>query len=826
MSKFYTNIQLAGDTILYRGYEDGEPVQFRTHFSPTLYVTSNRKEKMKTLTGKYVRPIDFQTAREAREFIKTYNGVEKFEVHGYERFVYQYIRKEFSDEVDYHIDQMKIYALDIEVQCENGFPDVEAAAEEMLSITIKDMVTKKFYIWAVRDFETEHEHYIYDSERDMLKGFLEWWVHNTPDILTGWNVNLYDVPYIARRLNRILGEKWMRSLSPWNRANEREIYVQGRKNYAYDVSGINILDYLDLYRKFTYSNQESYRLDHIAFVELGQRKLDHSEYENFRDFYTRDWQKFIEYNIQDVELIDRLEDKMKLLELAITMSYDAKVNFEDVYSQVRMWDTMIFNYLADKNIVPPPRKGAKKDEKYAGAYVKEPVPGKYDWVVSFDLNSLYPHLIMQYNISPETLWETRHPSANVEKLLNQEVDLSGDFAVCANGAQYRKDIKGFLPEMMEKIYTERVIYKKRMIQAKKDYEKEPTKQLEKDISKFNNIQMARKIQLNSAYGAVGNQYFRYYNLLNAEAITLSGQVSIRWIENKMNQKMNKILKTEDVDYVIASDTDSIYLNLGPLVEGVYKGRKETDEVIVGFIDKVCSMELEPYIESSYEALAKYVNAYDQKMFMKRETIANKGIWTAKKRYILNAWDIEGVRFAEPKLKVMGIEAVKSSTPGACRDKIKECLKVIMNSDEEDAQEFIAQFREEFNELPIEDIAFPRGCNGINKWANQTSIYSKGTPIHVRGALLYNYHNTKQRLTHKYPLIQDGEKIKFIYLKTPNKISENVISFPNTFPREFGLDKQVDYELQFSKSFLEPIKVIMDTIGWKPEKIASLEFLFG
>ena len=826
MSKFYTNIQLAGDTVLYRGYEDGQPVQFRTQFNPTLYVTSNRPEKMKTLTGKPVKPVQFETAREAREFIKTYNGVEKFEVHGYERFVYQYIRKEFPNEVDYDISQMKIYALDIEVQCENGFPNVEEAAEEMLSITIKDMVTKKFYIWAVREFQTEHEHYIFDSEREMLKNFLEWWVHHTPDILTGWNVNLYDVPYIARRLNRILGEKWMRSLSPWNRANEREIYVQGRKNYAYDVSGINILDYLDLYRKFTYSNQESYRLDHIAFVELGQRKLDHSEYENFRDFYTSDWQKFIEYNIQDVELIDRLEDKMKLLELAITMSYDAKVNFEDVYSQVRMWDTMIFNYLADKNIVPPPRKGEKKDEKYAGAYVKEPVPGKYDWVVSFDLNSLYPHLIMQYNISPETLWETRHPSANVEKLLNQEVDLSGDFAVCANGAQYRKDKRGFLPEMMEKIYTERVIYKKRMIQAKKDYEKEPTKQLEKDISKFNNIQMARKIQLNSAYGAVGNQYFRYYNLLNAEAITLSGQVSIRWIENKMNQKMNKILKTEDVDYVIASDTDSIYLNLGPLVEGVYKGRKETDEVIVGFIDKVCSMELEPYIESSYEALAKYVNAYDQKMFMKRETIANKGIWTAKKRYILNAWDIEGVRFAEPKLKVMGIEAVKSSTPGACRDKIRECLKVIMNKDEDAAQEFIAQFREQFNELPIEDIAFPRGCNGINKWANQSSIYSKGTPIHVRGALLYNFHNTKQRLTHKYPLIQDGEKIKFIYLKTPNKISENVISFPNTFPKEFGLDKQVDYELQFNKSFLEPIKVIMDTIGWKPEKIASLEFLFG
>ena len=467
---------------------------------------------------------------------------------------------------------MRIFALDIEVQCENGFPDVEAAAEEMLSITIKDMVSKEFFVWAVREFEVPDgvKAFIFDTERDMLRNFIEWWVHNTPDILTGWNVNLYDVPYIARRVNRTLGEKWMKSLSPWNRANEREVYVQGRKNYAYDVSGINILDYLDLYRKFTYSNQESYRLDHIAFVELGQRKVDHSEYDNFKDFYTSDWQKFIEYNIQDVELIDRLEDKMKLLELAITMAYDAKTNFEDVYSQVRMWDTIIYNYLSDKNIVVPPRKGSKKDEKYAGAYVKEPKTGRYDWVVSFDLNSLYPHLIMQYNISPETLWETRHSSSSVERILNQEIDFDGKFAVCANGAQYRKDVHGFLPKIMQKIYDERTIYKKLMLKAKSEYEKKPTEKLKKDISKYNNIQMARKIQLNSAYGAIGNQYFRYYNLANAEAITLSGQVSIRWIEAKMNKYLNTILKTEGEDYVIASDTDSIYLNLGDLVESVYK----------------------------------------------------------------------------------------------------------------------------------------------------------------------------------------------------------------------------------------------------------------
>ena len=828
MSQFYTNIQLAGDTILYRGYDNGEPVQFRSQFSPTLYVTSQKDEKYKTLNGQNVKPIEFMNARSARDFIKQYDGVEGFEVHGYERFVYQYIRREYPGEIDYNINQMKIFALDIEVQCENGFPDVEAAAEEMLSITIKDMVSKEFFVWAVREFEVPDgvKAFIYDTERDMLRNFIEWWVQNTPDILTGWNVNLYDVPYIARRVNRILGEKWMRSLSPWNRANEREVYVQGRKNYAYDVSGINILDYLDLYRKFTYTNQESYRLDHIAFVELGQRKLDHSEYDNFKDFYTRDWQKFIEYNIQDVELIDRLEDKMKLLELAITMSYDAKVNFEDVYSQVRMWDTIIYNYLSDKDIVVPPRKGSKKDEKYAGAYVKEPIPGKYDWVVSFDLNSLYPHLIMQYNISPETLWETRHSSSSVERILNQEIDFDGKFSVCANGAQYRKDVHGFLPKIMQKIYDERTIYKKLMLKAKSEYEKKPTEKLKKDISKYNNIQMARKIQLNSAYGAIGNQYFRYYNLANAEAITLSGQVSIRWIEAKMNKYLNTILKTEGEDYVIASDTDSIYLNLGDLVEGVYKGREKTDESIVRFLDKVCQTKFEPYIESSYEELAEYVGAYEQKMIMKRENIANKGIWTAKKRYILNVFNSEGVQYAEPKLKVMGIECVKSSTPGACRDKIKECLKVIMNDGEEAAQDFIKNFRNNFSELPVEDISFPRGCNGINKWANPSSIYSKGTPIHVRGALLFNHYNKKNKLTHKYPLIQDGEKIKFVYLKTPNRFGENVISFLQTLPKEFGLDKQVDYDLQFEKSFLEPIKVIMDKIGWKPEKVANLEFLFG
>ena len=824
MSSIYTNVTLLGDSILCRGYEGGEPVTYKDIIKPSLFVPSPQGD-WRSLDGKPMAEVKHDGAKAAREFLRKYEGVDKFEVHGYERFIYQWISERFPSDISFSLKDMKIYTIDIEVECENGFPDVEAAAEKMLCITIKDYASGNFITWGTREYNGNGTNYRYfDTEQKMLDDFIHWWVQYTPDIITGWNCNLYDIPYLCRRLDRILGEKFMSSLSPWNKVNMREIYIQGRRNLAYELVGISILDYLDLYRKFTYTNQESYRLEHIANVELGQGKLDHTEYENFKDFYTKDWDKFVQYNILDVELVNRLEEKMKLLELAVTMSYDAKVNFTDVYSQVRMWDTLIYNYLKKKKICVPPKREESKNDKYAGAYVKDPKPGMYDWVASFDLNSLYPHLIMQYNISPETLVDERHPHATVDKMLDKDIQV-GKYCVCANGAQYRKDKHGFLPEMMKKIYDERVIYKKKMIAAKKKYEKTKDKALLDDISAFNNNQMARKIQLNSAYGAVGNQYFRYYSLANAEAITLSGQLSIRWIENKMNSYINKILKTKEIDYVIASDTDSIYLNLGPLVKTIFKGRETSDKSILRFLEKVCDVELEKYIENSYEALATTVNAYDQKMFMKRENIANKGIWTAKKRYILNVWNSEGVQYAEPKLKMMGIEAVKSSTPSACRTAIKDALKVIMNGSESDVQQFVGDFRQKFESMPPEDIAFPRGCNGVGKFSNPVTIYGKGTPIHVRGALLYNFHAKKTKITHKYPLIQEGEKVKFIYLRRPNKINENVISFFQTLPKEFGLDKYIDFDLQFQKSFLDPLQVIMDTINWKAEKIATLEDLF-
>ena len=823
---------MVGDQILIRGYEDGKRFSNREIYKPTMFVSSNVKTKYKTLTGDYVEPVKPGTIKETREFISKYEGVDGFKIFGFERFIYQFISDNYpEDQIEFDISKIKLVTIDIETMSENGFPDVESTSEEILLVTIQDYTTKEIITWGTRPFNNTHDNVDYrlcNDEHHLLSSFIQWWIENTPDVVTGWNCEFFDIPYIAGRLNRVLGSKLMKRLSPWGLVTQSDVVVRGRKNFIVDIGGVSVLDYMRLYRWSPGTpNQESFRLDYIAQQELGQKKLDHSEFDTFKDFYTKGWQKFVEYNIIDVQLVDRFEDKLKLIELALTMAYDAKVNYQDIFFQVRLWDCIIYNELKRRNIAIPQKVGSKKNEKYAGAYVKEPIPGKYDWVVSFDLNSLYPHLIMQYNISPETLIEQRHPTATVDKILAEDInfELYKDNAICANGAMYRKDKRGFLPELMQKYYDERVIYKKRMIKAKKAYEKTPSKSLEKEIARCNNIQMAKKISLNSAYGAIGNQYFRYYKLENAEAITLSGQVSIRWIENKMNQKINHILKTKDVDYVIASDTDSIYLNLGPLVEVIYKEREKNVASIVSFLDKICEMEFELYIESSYKALASYVNAYDQKMFMKRENIADRGIWTAKKRYILNVWDSEGVRYSEPKLKIMGIEAVKSSTPAPCRKAIKDALAVMMSGTENEMIDFIDQFRKTFKSLPPEEISFPRTVSDVVKYKGRNAIYEKGTPIHARGSLLFNHHVKRLGLEGKYSLIGNGEKVKFCYLRSPNPIHENVMSFIQDFPREIGLEKYIDYDLQFEKSFLDPLKIILDVIQWNVERTSSLESFF-
>ena len=844
MSDFYTNVICVGNNILYRGVENGRRVKLRVGYTPTMFLPSQKETKWKTLHGEYLDEVPMGSIRDCRDFIKRYEDVENFKIYGNTRYEYAYIADEFKGAIDWDQTKINIAVIDIEVGSENGFPDPYQANEPITAIAVKTL-DGDMKVYGCGSFNNNRDDVTYikcRDEYDLCKRFLEDWKYNTPDIITGWNTRFFDIPYLVNRFVKILGEDEMKYLSPWGIVQERKTNIKGRELISYEIYGISSLDYIELYKWFAPGgkSQDSYRLDNIAYIELGKKKLSYDEFENLHQLYRLNYQKFIEYNIVDVELIVELEAKLKLIELSLTLSYDTKSNYGDVFTQTRMWDAIIYNYLLERNIVVPPNETSVKDGAFEGAYVKDPQVGVHNYVASFDLNSLYPHLMMQYNISPETIVEVKDYDANmrqmisdgvnVDKMLTKEVDTSKmqGVTITPNGQFFRTDKQGFLPKMLEEMYEDRKKFKKMMISAKQEYEKETDAnkkyELKKKIARYDNLQLAKKVSLNSAYGAMGSQYFRFYDLRLALGVTSAGQLSIRWIEEKINKYMNDLLKTNDVDYVIASDTDSIYLRLGELVDKVYSKKTDVNQLI-SFMDRVCEDKIQPYIDKSYQELATYVNAYSQKMQMKREGLSNKGIWTAKKRYILNVYNNEDVQYAEPQMKVMGLEMVKSSTPSSIRDKMKQVIKLMVTGTEDDVQEFIADFRKEFRTLPIEEISFPRSVNGLKTYTDKAQIYTKGTPIHVKGALLYNYLLNKHNLTNKYPKVQEGEKLKFTYLIQPNPINDTVISYPTRLPTEFGLDNYIDYELQFEKAFLDPIKIILDCIDWQVEKTSSLADFF-
>ena len=843
MSKYYTNVAVHGNHILFRGVNNGRRVKGKVPYSPTLFLQSNKNSEWRSLFNEPLEPMKFETIREARDFVKRYEEVSNFKIYGNTRYEYAFIADNHRGIIDWDISHLSVAIIDIEVGSENGFPDPYKAQEPITAIAIHQL-NGGTTVYGCGEYKVQGEEtYIQcKDEIDLCKKFLADWSDNCPDVVTGWNTKFFDIPYIVNRFTRVLGEDSVKKLSPWGVYSERKTVFKGREQTVYDIVGVAALDYMELYQWYAPGgkSQESYRLDNIAQVELGEGKIAYDDYDNLHQLYKLNYQLFIEYNIKDVHLILKMEDKLKLIELALTLAYDTKCNYDDVFAQTRMWDALIYSYLLDKKIIVPPRRVAKKSEAFEGAYVKDPQVGLHNWVASFDLNSLYPHLMIQYNISPETLVDIDDytdemrsvisAGVSVDDLLMKQVDTSRliNVTLTPNGQFFRTDKQGFLPKMMEEMYEDRKKFKKLMLKSQQDYEDEsdPKKkyEIEKLIARYNNLQLAKKVSLNSAYGAMGSQYFRFYDLRQALAVTSAGQLSIRWIENKLNQYLNSILKTEK-DYVIASDTDSIYLNLGPLVDNIYKEGKETS-AIIAFMDKVCENKIQPFIDKSYKELADYVHAYDQKMIMKREGLSDKGIWTAKKRYILNVYNNEGVQYNEPHLKVMGLEMIKSSTPAPVREKMRQLIKLLMIAEESDIQKFISEFREEFKSLPVEEISFPRGLNGLRDYSDSVTLYKKGTPIHVKGAILYNHYLKQKGLTNKYQLIQEGEKLKFTYLKSPNPFKDTVISFPTRLPKEFDLQKYIDYDTQFEKTFLEPVTVILDCVGWKSEKQTTLESFFG
>ena len=819
---FYTNVYMRGDKIYMRGFDKGIRIKDIIQYKPYLFLSSKKANTgFKTLDGKSVEKMSFDSISEARDFISTYSDMSNMEIYGLTTFPYLYIYDNFKGDIDYDPKIVNIGTLDIECAADEGFPDIQKADKELTAITVR--CKNRNYVFGCGEFVTNdpNTHYLKcKDEYELIQKFLACWQALDLDIVTGWNIEFFDIPYLVNRIRLLFNDAEAKKLSPWKILDEKSVEFRGKENQSFTPVGVAVLDYYQLYRKFMFGNQESYKLDYISQVELGEQKIDYSEYGNLLELYKKNYQKFIEYNIHDCVLVDRLDDKLKFIEQVMALAYDAHVNYNDTMTTVRPLDIIIHNYLLEQGVVIPQMKKQQMDEPLVGGYVKEPKLGLSKWVVSFDLNSLYPHLIMQYNISPET-FVTRLPDfQSIDTLLNGSFTHNCPHAITANGCIYRKDKQGFLPQLMEKMYNDRVVYKKKMLEAKQRYEKTKSKDDEKLIARYHNMQMAKKIQLNSAYGALGNQYFRWFNFNHAEAITTSGQLSIRWIEKKVNLYFNKICRTDGVDYVIASDTDSIYVTFEKLIpEG------SDDVEAVRLIDQFCEKKIQPYLDSCYDELAGMMNAYQQKMQMKRETIANKGIWKAKKMYILNAWNVEGVQYDKPKLKIQGIEAVRSSTPHACRENIKTALEIIMNRDETALRDFVNDFKVKFMGLPFEDVAFPRGIKGMSKYKDAATIYKKSTPIQVKGALIFNHMLVQNKLKN-IPPISDGDKVKFAYLREPNPIGQTVIATSDYIPVEFNLDKYIDRDMQFNKAFLDPLLSITNAIGWQLEPKATLEDFFS
>ena len=840
--KFYTNVSRWGSHILYRGYDNGKRVTERVKFKPTMYLPSKHEKTIWTaLDGTPVEPMKFDSMKDAKEFMAPYENIESFKIYGNTRYVAQFIQERFPDEIHFDRNVINVSTLDIEVMSNDGFPKPEDALHEIITITVKNSIDDVYYVWGTKPYDADKklihsqvEYRQFVDERSMMLDFVTWFAmpKNSPDIITGWNSRGFDIPYIVNRIIAICGQETVNLLSPFGKVEPKETVIKGRPMKIYEITGIAQLDYMDLFKKFTthtYGNQESYKLGHIAHVVLGDGKLSYEEYGSLHNLYEENYQTFVDYNIKDVEIVDRLEDKLGLITLVLTLAYIGGVNYNDTLGTTAIWDSIIYRDLARKAIaIPPSVENFKGD--YPGGYVKEPKVGLHNWVCSFDLNSLYPNLIIQYNMSPETITSQTTPGISPDVILNDvpfEPHMPGTI-MAANGVHFRTDKIGVIPRIITEIYDKRVILKKAMLQEKKRLEtidkgnKVEYFKCEREISRLENQQIAVKILLNSLYGALGNQYFRYFDMRIAEATTLSGQLAIRWAEKEVNQFLNKTLKSKDKDYVIAIDTDSLYVSMDPIVQNF--GPKNP----VKFLDEFCAKAVEPMLTASYDLLSKKMFCPTNRMGMKREAIADRGIWTAKKRYILNVHNNEGVQYAKPKIKIMGIEAVKSSTPAVCRDALKKMFEVIMTKSEVEAQREIVKIRENFISLPPEEIAFPRGASDVSGYSNKKEggIYKKGTPIHVRGCLLFNDQVVKCNLQKKHQLIRSGDKIKFIYLKTPNPMQENVISFVDGLPKELGLHRYIDHELQFEKTFLDPLSIIFDSIGWTMEKTSNLEEFFA
>lgn len=842
MDNFYTSVEVIGNSVCVRGVRDGKRVSYKDdNFLPKMFLAN---PSIKNATYRNMRGVPLEEVSgidsiyDFKQKKKDLADIEGLTVYGQEDPVDQYIEEHFRD-CQYDFNRIRFGIIDIEVDSSEGFPDIDEALMPITAISYYDSITKKYKVFGTGEYQSK-ENEIYtqaENEKNLLYLFVKEFSSGYPDVLSGWNCEFFDIPYLFNRITRLFGEKAARSLSPWNKYYIKKI----RKNWGKEqtkivLKGITTLDYLDLYQKYTYTARPSYRLGYIAQAELGDDKVDYSDYGTLHNLYKKNHQLFIEYNIKDVDIIVRLNEKMKLFEQHISLAYLSGVNYGQAYSPVKSWDVYVCNNMIRNGVVPKFGKRGFKDKQIVGAYVKDPQIGLHNWCASFDATSLYPSIMMAANISPETLIQQDTATVSIPGMLEKREDIQSivrqNKSVCANGAVYTQERDGIFKILVQKVFNDRKATKERMLDLKSQAETAENKDELLNEAKILDIkQQALKIHLNSLYGAATNPYFRFFDVLHGEAITMTGQVIIQTAEKAMNDYLNGILNT-DKDYVIAIDTDSIIVRLDELVQvsfakssnSTIKNTLSAKSEVIDFIDKACQTKFEHVIQEAMDSLSEYMGFEKGIINFKREVIADKAVWTAKKRYIMNVYDSEGVRFQTPNMKIMGLEAKKSSTPEVCQKALVECYRIIMEKDESALIKFVDKFKEVFKTLPIEEISFPISCSKVEEYEDPKLLYKSRTPINSKAAIIHNHLIRKSGLHTKYDLIKAGDKIMYALLYKHNPIMQDVIGFIDNLPEEFGLDKYVDVNRHFEKGFLSALEPLLEAIGWNHEKQYTFDSL--
>jgi DNA polymerase elongation subunit (family B) len=831
MAKMLVNAyQLNSNQIKHIYTEDGILKKEIINFKPFLGVHSSKEQTSWTdMHNKPVKVKVFESISEMQSWKKT--NKDTLEIFGDIDPVDMFVASEYRGDIELDRRGLVIFNVDIEVFVEEGggFPRPEEAKAPINAITVNEMVTNVYYSFFHGKYTPQHENEIVvecTNEKYLILKFLDFWNAKDPQIITGWAINTFDIPYLINRIMKVCNNETVKRLSIDRVIKKhKKTDTTGKETDFYTLQGHIIWDYIELYKKYTQETRESYTLDNVSRVELGDNKLEyHDDYDNLNELYLKNPQLFFEYNIKDTGLVYDLDHKLDYINVAMSIMHKAKCRPDKIFGTIAPWDCIIYNELLSRKILCPPNKNHTRSD-FVGGFVGEPIIGLHDWLEVIDIVSSYPNQIRSYNLSPEmAIPDSKLP----EELLDIKnrftgIDICADVELTreiretlqkykvsftSNGYFFNIEREGIIPSIFTKLFQLRKEYKKQLKEHKK-----AGRDREAKIADL--YQYTIKILLNSGYGALANNYSRYFDIRIGEAITSNGQVACKGMINTIEKKL-KIP-------VVYADTDSNFISLGGVLEQRFKGQDVDNKTKVDFLLKYHDKCIQPVIDEFFEELKLNMNMRELTIFVEPECIADVTLFTAKKRYIMNKlWDEGTFLIEKPKRKIRGIEIVRSSTPKIIREKLTDAVELIFTTKSNDTLiDFIEAFKTTFKALPIETLSFPRSVK-LGEYTRQ----SKSLPIGVNAAFTYNEYLKKLKLDKKYVSVADGDKIKFCYIKQPNRVGSHVIGFLNKLPIEMAGTFEVDYDLMFQKSFLAPLDTIFNAIGWNIERVQTLEDFFS